>query len=165
MNFFLAGKFLVWTHLLRLYFFIFWTDLKWWVELWFLTSLGFSPLTLSWQNLNNLLTIDGVIGCLTTECFDSINNEAVNDIKSTIMFDNEYRQWEFNHSTRTAFNCNLCVWRLILVIFRLFKFCHFSYTKCRMKMTVFSVQDISKSLYHYRQLQWTSTGFEFLSPK
>ena len=31
-----------------------------------------------------------------------------------------------------------------------------------MKMTDFSFQNISKRLYHYRQLQWTNIVFELL---
>ena len=56
--------------------------------------------------------MDCVIGCLTTNCFDSINNEVVSDDQQLIMFDCEDRHSEYNHSTRTAFNRNLCVWAL-----------------------------------------------------
>jgi len=143
-----------------LYSFIFWTEVEWWVEPWFLTSLGFSHLTLSWQSLNNLHIVDCVIGCLTTKCFDSINNEVVNDNQQSCLTANIVLQNTIIECVRlwTA----ICVFgHLILIIFRQFKHCHFPYTKCRMKMTVFSFQNVSKSLYHYRQLQWTNTFFNF----
>ena len=83
------------------------------------------------------------------------------------MFDCEYRHWEYNHSTCTAFNCNMGIWALNSNNAPLILCCQFSYAICRMKMIDFSFQNISTKLYYYRQfsVQWNNIAYELIKNK